>query len=249
VTTIVPLEDGRRKPSHRYVKSVKAYRRGPVGLYLVHPAIPASRYVEMYRLGIIGPSSTEPFTVECNAWSAINSTLATTAAGFGSLAPSTVTSCFPVVVSSCTTEKRVRRWPASRRVSPTLVCSVFADQPFWGRRLASLGVGAHVPFSELTQSRLEESLRPLLGRAWRPGLRHWPTPRAAIRTLPGAEPTWGRRWPPHDLRCSGRPTRLAGLFPEQGLEYHRADWSEEGGIHVYEPHHTGRFTSSAQFSR
>ena len=48
---------------------------------------------------------------------------------------------------------------------PTLVCSVFADQPFWGRRLASLGIGAHFAFSELSQSRLEESLRPLLDPA------------------------------------------------------------------------------------
>lgn len=45
---------------------------------------------------------------------------------------------------------------------PTLVCSVFADQPFWGRRLATLGVGAHLPFPELSESRLEAAMRPLL---------------------------------------------------------------------------------------
>ena len=48
---------------------------------------------------------------------------------------------------------------------PTLVCSVFADQPFWGRRLEKLGVGAHLPFSELSQSQLEGKLRPLLDSA------------------------------------------------------------------------------------
>jgi UDP:flavonoid glycosyltransferase YjiC (YdhE family) len=45
---------------------------------------------------------------------------------------------------------------------PTLICSVFADQPFWGRRLQKLGVGGHLPFAEMSQSRLEDGLRPLL---------------------------------------------------------------------------------------
>jgi sterol 3beta-glucosyltransferase len=48
---------------------------------------------------------------------------------------------------------------------PTLVCSVFADQPFWGRRLEKLGVGAHLRFAELDATRLEDSLRPLLDPA------------------------------------------------------------------------------------
>lgn len=45
---------------------------------------------------------------------------------------------------------------------PTLIASVFADQPFWGRRVTDLGVGAHVPFSKLTPTRLETTLRRLL---------------------------------------------------------------------------------------
>ena len=32
---------------------------------------------------------------------------------------------------------------------PTMVCSVWADQPFWGKRMETLGVGAHVSFKRL----------------------------------------------------------------------------------------------------
>ncbi|MGH2408953.1 MAG: glycosyltransferase, partial [Chloroflexota bacterium] len=42
---------------------------------------------------------------------------------------------------------------------PTVVCSVFADQPFWGVRLEGLGAGAHLRFSKLSSSLLEEGLR------------------------------------------------------------------------------------------
>jgi sterol 3beta-glucosyltransferase len=45
---------------------------------------------------------------------------------------------------------------------PTLVCSLTADQPFWGAQLARLGVGAHIRFSELDAARLERALRGLL---------------------------------------------------------------------------------------
>src|ERR1700677_1824057 len=31
---------------------------------------------------------------------------------------------------------------------PAVVCSVFADQPFWGARLERLGVGVHLPFKK-----------------------------------------------------------------------------------------------------
>ena len=48
---------------------------------------------------------------------------------------------------------------------PTMVCSVFADQPFWGVRLEKLGVGAHVPFAKLDAARLESGLRRLLDPA------------------------------------------------------------------------------------
>jgi sterol 3beta-glucosyltransferase len=44
---------------------------------------------------------------------------------------------------------------------PTLICSVFADQPFWGDRVAKLGVGATFPFQKLDESRLLEGLRNL----------------------------------------------------------------------------------------
>lgn len=46
--------------------------------------------------------------------------------------------------------------------TPTVICSVFADQPFWGRRVTVLGVGAHLPFKQLTLSGLERALRSAL---------------------------------------------------------------------------------------
>lgn len=45
---------------------------------------------------------------------------------------------------------------------PTLVCSVFADQPFWGARVTRLGVGSHVPFAKLDQRSLTLGLRAVL---------------------------------------------------------------------------------------
>jgi sterol 3beta-glucosyltransferase len=45
---------------------------------------------------------------------------------------------------------------------PTVVCSVFADQPFWGARVKRLGVGAHVPFAKLNQKTLTSALRSVL---------------------------------------------------------------------------------------
>jgi sterol 3beta-glucosyltransferase len=44
---------------------------------------------------------------------------------------------------------------------PTLICSVFADQPFWGARVAKLGVGTTFPFQKLDEARLLEGLRHL----------------------------------------------------------------------------------------
>ncbi|MBC7542820.1 MAG: glycosyltransferase family 1 protein [Candidatus Sericytochromatia bacterium] len=49
-----------------------------------------------------------------------------------------------------------------RAGAPTLICSVFADQPFWGRRVADLGVGAHIPFRKMSPTGLESALRDLL---------------------------------------------------------------------------------------
>jgi sterol 3beta-glucosyltransferase len=42
---------------------------------------------------------------------------------------------------------------------PTVICSVFADQPHWGSRVERLGVGAHVPYAKLNQARLTKALR------------------------------------------------------------------------------------------
>ena len=50
---------------------------------------------------------------------------------------------------------------------PTLVCSVFADQPFWGARLTDAGVGAHLPFKDLDRARLEKALRSVLSLGMR----------------------------------------------------------------------------------
>lgn len=45
---------------------------------------------------------------------------------------------------------------------PTLVCSLTADQPFWGAQLARLGAGAHIRFAALDAARLEHGLRQLM---------------------------------------------------------------------------------------
>jgi sterol 3beta-glucosyltransferase len=47
---------------------------------------------------------------------------------------------------------------ALRAGKPAIVCSVFADQPFWGEQVAKLGVGAHVPFKRLDRAQLEAAL-------------------------------------------------------------------------------------------
>lgn len=46
--------------------------------------------------------------------------------------------------------------------APTLVCSVFADQPFWGRRCRALGVGETFPFHKLDERRLSAGLSTVL---------------------------------------------------------------------------------------
>lgn len=45
---------------------------------------------------------------------------------------------------------------------PTMVCSVFGDQPWWGEQMRRLGVGTHVPFRKLDRDALESGLRTLL---------------------------------------------------------------------------------------
>jgi UDP:flavonoid glycosyltransferase YjiC (YdhE family) len=45
---------------------------------------------------------------------------------------------------------------------PTMVCSVFGDQPWWGEQLGRLGVGTHVPFRKLDRDALKSGLHTLL---------------------------------------------------------------------------------------
>ncbi|MCU1645084.1 MAG: hypothetical protein JWN03_5359 [Nocardia sp.] len=47
---------------------------------------------------------------------------------------------------------------ALRAGVPSVICSVQADQPFWGRQLETLGLGATLLFAELTADRLEQLL-------------------------------------------------------------------------------------------
>jgi sterol 3beta-glucosyltransferase len=47
---------------------------------------------------------------------------------------------------------------------PTLVCSVFADQPYWGRRCRALGVGDTFPFKRLDQGRLTAGLEMVMNK-------------------------------------------------------------------------------------
>lgn len=56
---------------------------------------------------------------------------------------------------------------------PTFVCSLVADNPFWGARIEQLGIGVHERFADLDQHRLEAGLR----RALHP--RSSPAPRSS----------------------------------------------------------------------
>jgi sterol 3beta-glucosyltransferase len=51
---------------------------------------------------------------------------------------------------------------ALRAGLPSLVCSVFADQPFWGARVERLGAGVHLPFARFGEASLEAGLRKIL---------------------------------------------------------------------------------------
>lgn len=50
---------------------------------------------------------------------------------------------------------------------PTLICPVLADQPFWGARVADLGVGACLPLRSVTPERLHAAFDVLLDPATR----------------------------------------------------------------------------------
>ncbi|MGA8117790.1 MAG: glycosyltransferase [Actinocatenispora sp.] len=45
---------------------------------------------------------------------------------------------------------------------PTMVCSSFFDQPFWGEQVARLGIGTHVRFHQLDEDVLRDGMRRLL---------------------------------------------------------------------------------------
>ena len=42
---------------------------------------------------------------------------------------------------------------------PTFVCSLVADNPFWGARIEQLGIGVHQRFAAITADTLEAGLR------------------------------------------------------------------------------------------
>ena len=48
---------------------------------------------------------------------------------------------------------------------PSVITSVFADQPFWGTRIERLGVGVHLPFKKLDAGSLDRALRRVLDLA------------------------------------------------------------------------------------
>jgi sterol 3beta-glucosyltransferase len=50
---------------------------------------------------------------------------------------------------------------STRAGRPTMVCSVFGDQPWWGEHMRRLGVGSHVPFRKLDRTALQTGLRRL----------------------------------------------------------------------------------------
>ena len=45
---------------------------------------------------------------------------------------------------------------------PTVVCAVFADQPFWGAQLQRMGVGSTLSFTDLSEPTLFAALEPML---------------------------------------------------------------------------------------
>ncbi len=47
---------------------------------------------------------------------------------------------------------------ASLAGAPQVVCSLFADQPFWGQRVARAGAGVHLPFKRLSVESLKKAV-------------------------------------------------------------------------------------------
>jgi sterol 3beta-glucosyltransferase len=45
--------------------------------------------------------------------------------------------------------------------TPSIICSTYADQPFWGERITELKIGRHIPFPILTKENLIEAIQSL----------------------------------------------------------------------------------------
>jgi UDP:flavonoid glycosyltransferase YjiC (YdhE family) len=43
----------------------------------------------------------------------------------------------------------------------SIICSTYADQPFWGERITGLKIGRHIPFPTLTKEKLIEAIQSL----------------------------------------------------------------------------------------
>lgn len=45
--------------------------------------------------------------------------------------------------------------------TPSMICSTYADQPFWGERITELNVGRHLPFPKMTKENLTRAIQDL----------------------------------------------------------------------------------------
>jgi UDP:flavonoid glycosyltransferase YjiC (YdhE family) len=45
--------------------------------------------------------------------------------------------------------------------TPSIICSTYADQPFWGERITELKIGMHIPFPALTKDNLIQAIQEL----------------------------------------------------------------------------------------
>jgi sterol 3beta-glucosyltransferase len=45
--------------------------------------------------------------------------------------------------------------------TPSIICSTYADQPFWGERITDLKIGRHIPFPKLTKENLIQAIQEL----------------------------------------------------------------------------------------
>jgi sterol 3beta-glucosyltransferase len=45
--------------------------------------------------------------------------------------------------------------------TPSIICSTYGDQPFWGERITDLNIGRHIPFPALTKENLKQAIQEL----------------------------------------------------------------------------------------